>query len=204
MKLAHRSAGAGSHYEPIGGTLATRRGSLLALADSAVIADHIDRIAIERLINGELDSATDEEKYVAARYLCDLADPDLSIPAIADRIGASTRSVQRWSDDGWPARTFTASGACPIAGERYPDIDSAWAAKTRPTDDGHLLWIGPIRGGVPAVNFHGISSQAARIAYHMAHGRHPEGSLSARPNCGIDLCVRPEHIAAVPRNWRRA
>lgn len=204
MKLAQRPSGAGTHYEPIGGTLVVRRGSYLVLPDSAVMADHIDRIAIERLINGELARATDEEKYVAARYLCDLADPDISIPAIADRVGVSSRSVQRWSDDGWPTRVFTADGMCPISGERYSDIDSAWAAKTRPTDDGHLLWTGSIRGGVPAVNFHGNSLQAARIAYRMAHGRHPEGSLSARPSCGIELCVRPEHIAAVPRNWRRA
>lgn len=76
-------------------------------------------------------------------------------------------------------------------------IEQSWAARTQPTPDGHLAWIGCWREGVqPVLKHQGADLSARRIAFRMANGREPEGRVHA--GCGWTPCVRPEHVEDQP------
>lgn len=204
MKLAYRPAGPQVHYEPIQARPAVPGpGRFRYRYDPEKLHASIDVITVERLINGEPTPAVDAEKYAATLWLFRHAaatdDETLSVPEIARRVGVSARSIERWKLAGWPDRNYTADGAFKVDSHPGPLLTAAdkWAARTQPTDDGHLLWTGvTTKSGVPTLNHDRRTFQAARIAYRMHTGRDPEGS--ARPNCGNSLCVRPDHVADLP------
>lgn len=70
--------------------------------------------------------------------------------------------------------------------------EQRWATFTQPADDGHLLWIGPYREGVPSFQHHRQTVYARRIAFGMAHERPPVGQV--RSGCGRTDCVAPTHV----------
>lgn len=66
--------------------------------------------------------------------------------------------------------------------------------RVKPTDDGHMEWIGyRTKDGTPGLRHGGTFYTANRLAYRMATGRDPEGY--ALPSCGRDNCVKPGHHA---------
>ena len=76
-------------------------------------------------------------------------------------------------------------------------LEPAWAIRTRPTDDGHLAWIGFWREGVHPVFKHQTSEYSARrLAFRLANGREPDGRVMA--GCGWPPCVKPEHVEDQP------
>ncbi|MFD7884052.1 hypothetical protein ACFV3N_16635 [Streptomyces bauhiniae] len=61
--------------------------------------------------------------------------------------------------------------------------------RTKPTNDGHLLWTGSrSRAGAPSLRHGGRNLSAYRIAFRIANGREPEGK--ALPTCDRDGCVQ--------------
>lgn len=71
-------------------------------------------------------------------------------------------------------------------------VEQAWATFTKPTEDGHLLWVGPLRAGVPSFQHHRKARSARRIAFGMAHSRPPVGRVKS--GCDEPLCVAPAHV----------
>lgn len=64
--------------------------------------------------------------------------------------------------------------------------------RVKPTDDGHMDWVGyRNNSGAPSLRHGGRNLSAYRIAYRLAKGREPEGY--ALPSCGRDGCVKPGH-----------
>ncbi|KUN02771.1 hypothetical protein AQI95_24835 [Streptomyces yokosukanensis] len=73
----------------------------------------------------------------------------------------------------------------------------AWTARTTPTAEGHLAWIGYWREGVhPVIKNQGAEYSARRVAFLLAHNREPEGHVMA--GCGWPPCVKPEHVEDQP------
>ena len=74
-------------------------------------------------------------------------------------------------------------------------------SRTRPTDDGHLLWTGYRNShGVPALGHGGRGLSAYRIAFRIKHGREPVGY--AKNGCGVEGCVHPNCIDDRPMRQR--
>lgn len=209
MKLAYRPVGPQVHYEPIQARPAVPGpGRFHYRYDPEKLHPSIDVITVERLINGEPTPAVDAEKHAATLWLIRHAtatgDETLSVPEIARRVGVSARSIERWKLAGWPEREYTPTGALRVDSHPGPrkTIADTWAGRTQATDDGHLLWTGiTTPSGAPTFKHDRRTYQARRIAYRIAHGRDPEGSV--RPACGIPLCVQPAHIADVPKKRKR-
>jgi hypothetical protein len=64
------------------------------------------------------------------------------------------------------------------------EVHAKWAV---PTVDGHAVWSGPRQ---PQLD--GRSRSPRRVAFQVLHGYYPAGSIT--PNCGIQECVKPEHL----------
>jgi len=71
-------------------------------------------------------------------------------------------------------------------------VEEAWAKFTQPGDDGHLLWLGPLREGVPSFQHHRRAVSARRVAFSLAHTRQPVGRMKS--GCGRADCVAPAHV----------
>jgi hypothetical protein len=68
-----------------------------------------------------------------------------------------------------------------------------WRTHTQHTDDGHLLWTGMLRRGVPSL-YHGSRHHrsASVVIYTEHHQRPPHGPVTN--TCRIKHCVQPEHL----------
>jgi hypothetical protein len=71
---------------------------------------------------------------------------------------------------------------------RPATLAEAWKARTRPVEGGHLRWT-----GARCLYFQGVSYTANRATFIVSRGRSPEGQVVAF--CGVDSCVRPDHLA---------
>jgi hypothetical protein len=72
-------------------------------------------------------------------------------------------------------------------------VEDTFARRTRPTDDGHLIWTGHDL----AINtVEGASLSAARYAFQQQYRRAPVGIV--RPGCGVTRCVHPRHVEDRP------
>ena len=81
-----------------------------------------------------------------------------------------------------------------------PDLVSAWRARTREVEGGHLLWAGGQSRRTPTFRWQGRELSAARIAFMVATGREPEGLVSA--GCGVPHCIAPGHVDDTARRQR--
>lgn len=81
-----------------------------------------------------------------------------------------------------------------------PSLAEGFRARTRRTEDGHLLWTGAINQGHPRLKFGDRFHSAYRLAFRLRTGRDPQGY--AKPACGRDLCVEPAHVEDTPGRRR--
>ncbi|MFE3578759.1 WhiB family transcriptional regulator [Streptomyces vinaceus] len=66
---------------------------------------------------------------------------------------------------------------------------SAYLNRTEQEDDGHVRWL----QSKTRISVRGRVLTPAQLAYEVAHGRPPEGTVKIR--CGRVGCVAPEHLA---------
>ena len=66
--------------------------------------------------------------------------------------------------------------------------------RTRRTPDGHLLWIGGLANGYPAVKHQGKTVYVKRLVWEEAHGPIPEGAVVISV-CGERTCIESSHLA---------
>lgn len=82
-------------------------------------------------------------------------------------------------------------------GKKALSLEELFHARTRPVDGGHLEWTGHVTPhGCPTVRSDGRQYSAHRIAFRLRHGRDAIGN--ARPGCGHDGCVAPDHVEDRP------
>lgn len=79
---------------------------------------------------------------------------------------------------------------------RSTPLAEAFAARTEPTDDGHLLWTGARVGNAPGITINGRQTTARPFAFRLGYDRDPVGYV--RPGCGLSECVRPDHMEDQP------
>ncbi|WP_330173041.1 hypothetical protein OG875_05180 [Streptomyces sp. NBC_01498] len=116
--------------------------------------------------------------------IAELLQAGLTTKAIARRIHVHTRTITavRRELDLPPARP----GPKPSAPE------AIFWRRTRPTDDGHLLWTAPgrqLRGGDNKVSVY-------RVAFRIGNQRDPVGNVMT--GCGRNRCVHPAHVEDQP------
>jgi hypothetical protein len=122
--------------------------------------------------------------------------PDTEIIALL-REGYSDRYIARTLHaDPKRASQLRAKFDLPPARRSVLTLEQAWTARTRPADDGHLLWAGAVVHGTPVIRHRGRMHTARRIAFRIEHGREPVGLV--RPGCGRDDCVAPAHVEDQP------
>ncbi|MFF2852617.1 hypothetical protein ACFVT5_40950 [Streptomyces sp. NPDC058001] len=113
---------------------------------------------------------------------------------IAARAHTSHRKVaQHRADLGLPK----CQGAPPAS-----TAAEAFAARTRPTPDGHLDWTGTFLASVPSLHVEGRQTSARRLAFRLRYGREPVGNVL--PGCGYSACVHPDHIEDKPMRQQYA
>lgn len=77
--------------------------------------------------------------------------------------------------------------------EQTRTLEEKWALDTRPVEGGHIEWTGErATGGTPLVSYKEKHHSAAAVAFHIKHGRDPEGYAFA--DCGMKHCVAPDHV----------
>ncbi|WP_372352672.1 hypothetical protein [Streptomyces sp. KL116D] len=78
--------------------------------------------------------------------------------------------------------------------EQTRTIEEKWHSLTRPTDDGHVEWLGEraTMSGTPVMRHKEQSYSPAAIAFRIRHGRDAEGYAIA--DCGRQHCVAPDHV----------
>lgn len=107
--------------------------------------------------------------------------------AIARRLSVGIRRVKRIRLElGLPPHK---SGPTPSGS--HEDKFRRWA---QPTGDGHMVWPGAtftIRAGEGCEK-----TTAPRVAFRIRHRREPVGKV--QPDCGLDHCVHPNHVADQP------
>jgi hypothetical protein len=87
----------------------------------------------------------------------------------------------------------------PAVVRHTPTVEEQFAANTRLTDDGHLIWTGAYqRGTLPVLNH----QPAARIAWRLTHGTDPVGTV--RVTCEQPGCVAHLGDADTRRRHRTA
>jgi hypothetical protein len=190
-----------AHYEPLAGYNPMRNRARFYIWDAADLEDGpYDVMAMERALNGEPTELNEAERYETARRLYSLLRDEDDLARrnilIAERVGASDRTIARWNDDGWPDREFAPDGSRPAAWCTTDTIDQRFASKTKPTDDGHLIWTGNAKDGNPRLSYLGRQYLATRYAYQQHTGVEPIGIV--RPTCGNNLCVKGDHLEDRP------
>ncbi|WHM36291.1 hypothetical protein [Streptomyces sp. BPTC-684] len=107
--------------------------------------------------------------------------------------------------------TVSLSGAARLLGEPTPPpvpgqltlnepalavpagLAEAFAARTRPSDDGHREWAaGTTTQGVGRFQYNGVAYTSHQAAFVLRTGRHPVGTV--RPVCERPRCCEPEHV----------
>ncbi|MFF6829594.1 helix-turn-helix domain-containing protein [Streptomyces longwoodensis] len=81
----------------------------------------------------------------------------------------------------------------------YPTtFEQALRERTRPSNDGqHLLWTGWTNSaGAPLVSVGKRKRSAYQVAFELHHGREAVGRVT--PGCGIQGCVRGDHLDDQP------
>lgn len=91
--------------------------------------------------------------------------------------------------------------------DRTKPIDLNWLMRWAipEPNSGCMLWTATVNpGGYGAVNFHGVTRNAHRVAYMLVHGYDPIGK-DIDHLCRVRCCVNPAHLEAVTRseNLRR-
>jgi hypothetical protein len=72
-------------------------------------------------------------------------------------------------------------------------LAEAWAARTRATADGHLIWTGASNTrGMLILEFEGRTQSARRLAFRLRTGKQPVGKV--RSTCDQPACVAPRHV----------
>ncbi|WP_431959368.1 hypothetical protein [Actinacidiphila sp. bgisy160] len=73
-------------------------------------------------------------------------------------------------------------------------LAEAFAARTRPTEDGHRMWARRVEKCHPAGRFRhkGRDYTAQQAAFLLRTGRMPVGYI--RPWCEVPSCCEPEHV----------
>ncbi|MGW3511207.1 hypothetical protein [Streptomyces sp. NPDC000994] len=76
-------------------------------------------------------------------------------------------------------------------------LEQKWRTYARPVADGHMEWTGRRRGdtGTMVMTHHGREYTARRVAFIVAHGREPEGRVTAEcdhPGCVAPACVEDD------------
>lgn len=110
--------------------------------------------------------------------------------AIADQLAACRKTVAAH-------RHALRIGPAPIPTPPHRSeltLEEKWATFTTPTDDGHLLWTGRRNktSGTPVFTYREKTHTARKVAFRIRTGRDPEGH--AKPECGRDDCVKPDHV----------
>ena len=137
------------------------------------------------------DTATRQRNHLALRYIQGRTAMPEACPAGHDM------AVHGHIDSGGDARCRACQAASRPGGSKksptYLLIEDAWAARTQATDDGHLLWTGPLRNGRTPLLLHKSCDYSAwRISWIIARGDEPEGPIQV--TCGQPLCVLPAHL----------
>ncbi|MFD3777324.1 WhiB family transcriptional regulator [Streptomyces sp. NPDC058612] len=84
------------------------------------------------------------------------------------------------------------AGLPPVPDPRlYVSPQQRLEARTQPTDDGHLLWVGK-----PAISINGRSQSGIQLAFLLGYGRPATGTVKAV--CGTELCVQWSHLTDQP------
>jgi len=114
--------------------------------------------------------------------VAELSRVGLSDPAVAARLGLSTKAA---------ARMRRAQGIAP-----YNTMAPSERLKqyTRPMPDGHTGWSGALSSrNTPIIYFGGRNVPACRVVFQQHHGRVPVGQV--RPECGQRDCLTASHLA---------
>ncbi|MEV0114641.1 hypothetical protein AB0H77_15515 [Streptomyces sp. NPDC050844] len=81
----------------------------------------------------------------------------------------------------------------PMGTQSYASLSDAFRARTEPTPDGHVRWIGyTSTSGTPTLVHRKITHSAYRVAFRLRHGREPIGRVT--PGCDMPLCVAGDHL----------
>lgn len=72
-------------------------------------------------------------------------------------------------------------------------VEERFWVKVEPDVDGHWIWTGAVTGnGYPNFRLgYGRYAAPQRVAWELQRGPLPEGRI--RNECGVGLCVNPEH-----------
>ncbi|NUS78512.1 MAG: hypothetical protein HOV70_20260 [Streptomyces sp.] len=76
---------------------------------------------------------------------------------------------------------------------RAASLEEAFRAHTESIDGGHVRWTGSASHTTPTVWFDGRLRSAYKIAFHLHHGREPQGIVTS--TCAVPLCVSGWHVA---------
>lgn len=66
--------------------------------------------------------------------------------------------------------------------------------RTFRTDDGHLLWVGALANGYPAIKQGTRTVYIKRATWEQVRGPVPDGSVVIS-SCGLRTCIEPDHLA---------
>lgn len=125
------------------------------------------------------------------------------------RDGATNRAVARAIGvDRDTAARYRAILGMPAAPQPEPknrctlSLDEKFRQFTRPVAGGHLEWAGrrTKSNGTPVFTFEGRCITARTAAFRLAHGRDPQGYVTAE--CDHEGCVAPDHVEDAPGRTR--
>ncbi|MFE5674507.1 hypothetical protein ACFQ7B_00250 [Streptomyces erythrochromogenes] len=87
------------------------------------------------------------------------------------------------------------------AGPTLEGLAKAFAARTRPTEDGHRMWAAGVNShGVGRFQYKGTQYTAHQAAYIVRTGNQPVGQT--RPSCEAPGCCEPAHVDDQPTRQR--
>jgi Trp operon repressor len=90
----------------------------------------------------------------------------------------------------------------PVTVVEIVPFEDRWSARTEPTDDGHVRWVGRERGDRPVMRHEGRDRSARRAVFEHLHSREAVGPVL--PGCGWRPCVKPEHLEDEPMRQQLA
>ncbi|MDX3354721.1 hypothetical protein PV703_15685 [Streptomyces sp. ME01-24h] len=119
---------------------------------------------------------------VDSQQIRDLHAQGLTDVQIAEQVGLTRSSV---------TKRRNRLGLSPNHVASLPSLEDTYRHHTR-ADGDHLLWTGPLGGGLPVLNYRGRIYKPSRVAFTIRAGRQAQGYV--RNNCGTPLCVAPNHV----------